>query len=213
MALWKSMTIAALLAVSLPSPVWAQDVALAGVLGRDKALLVVGGGQPKVVRVGGQIGGLRLISVSGNEAVVEQEGRRETLVLGQTPVRMAERIDVAVVLTADAQGHHFTRGTINGANQQFIVDSGASLVSLGRGDAERIGLDYRSGQPATVQAASGPATVWKVRLDQVTIGSLTVHGVDAVVFENDLPFALLGMSYLNRVRMQRDGNRITLRRR
>jgi len=41
-----------------------------------------------------------------------------------------------------------------------------------------------------------------------------VHGVDAMVVDNDmLPIALLGMSFLGRFDMQRQGSTLVLRRR
>jgi aspartyl protease family protein len=47
----------------------------------------------------------------------------------------------------------------------------------------------------------------------VKVGPLVLHGVDAIVMENDLPIVLLGMSFLSRTEMERDGNRLTLRKR
>ncbi len=87
------------------------------------------------------------------------------------------------------------------------------MVSLGASDARRAGVDFRRGNPVLTQTASGPARVWKVRLDGVRVGPITLHGVDGLVHENELPFVLLGMSFLNRMDMQRDGDRLVLRKR
>ena len=46
-----------------------------------------------------------------------------------------------------------------------------------------------------------------VKLDTVRVGDITLNNVDAVVIEGDaLPIALLGMSFLNRMEMKRDGD-------
>jgi aspartyl protease family protein len=50
-------------------------------------------------------------------------------------------------------------------------------------------------------------------LDKVQVGGVTMHQVDALIHESDMPIALLGMSFLNRMDMQRDGNTMTLKKR
>ncbi|MNJ66286.1 hypothetical protein D3C77_623510 [compost metagenome] len=53
--------------------------------------------------------------------------------------------------------------------------------------------------------ASGTAKGWKLSVDRVKVGSLEVLGVDAVVLEGDAPTeALLGMSFLSRVRWREE---------
>ena len=196
--------------------VHAAELELAGVLG-NKAVVIVDGGAPRTLAVGEQTrDGVRLIDVSGTTAVVEVEGRRVKLTLGSAPLRASRDEtpgDGGASLYADATGHHFTMGSINGAAVRFLVDTGASMVSIGMSDARRAGIDYRRGQAVTTATASGPARAWRVKLDSVRVGDITLHGVDGMVHENDLPFVLLGMSFLNRMDMQRDGDRLVLRKR
>jgi aspartyl protease family protein len=52
-----------------------------------------------------------------------------------------------------------------------------------------------------------------VRLDRVRLGDIELAGVDGVVIEQGLDIALLGMSFLNRVEMKREGQTMTLIRR
>jgi aspartyl protease family protein len=54
---------------------------------------------------------------------------------------------------------------------------------------------------------------YRVRLDSVRLGGIEISGVDGVVLEHGLDIALLGMSFLNRVEMQRDGHTMVLIRR
>jgi aspartyl protease family protein len=63
----------------------AESVALAGMMG-SKALLVVDGGTPKPVGAGDTYQGVKVISTSGDQAVVEQGGKRITLRVGEAPV-------------------------------------------------------------------------------------------------------------------------------
>ena len=191
------------------------EVELVGVLG-GKAVLVIDGGGPKTFAVGERSrDGVKLIEVGGEIAVVEVDGARRRIGLGQAALRVdsAPLASAAVNLFADPSGHHFANGAINGAAMRFLVDTGASMVSIGLSDARRAGIDYRRGVPARTQTASGPAVVWRVRLDAVRVGDITLHGVDGLVHENELPFVLLGMSFLNRMDMQRERERLILRKR
>lgn len=87
------------------------------------------------------------------------------------------------------------------------------MISLGATDARRIGLDFNRGQKGMTQTANGQSVVSKVSLDTVRIGDVTLHNVDAVIHQSEMPMALLGMSFLNRMEMQRDGSTMTLKRR
>jgi aspartyl protease family protein len=55
--------------------------------------------------------------------------------------------------------------------------------------------------------------IYRVRFDNVKLGSIELSGVDGIVIEQGLDIALLGMSFLNRVEMKRDGQTMVLTRR
>ena len=189
----------------------ALDVGLAGIMG-SKAMLMINGGEPRAVAVGQAVDGVRLISVTGDQAIVEVDGKKRPLRVGQHAVGSANADGSGkVILTADSQGHFVTNGTINGAAVKFLVDTGATLISLGASDARRIGIDASKGQRGITNTANGQAQVSKVKLDTVRVGDVTLHNVDALVHQNELPVALLGMSFLNRMEMQRDGGTMTLK--
>lgn len=213
--------LAAAIMLVIPGALFAaSQVELAGTFGK-RAVLVIDGAPPKTLSVGEAApGGVRLLEVGNGYALVEVNGTRQRIILGDAPVRLGDAGGsggdsgaAAVNLHADSKGHHFANGSINGSSMRFLVDTGASMVSMGLSDARRAGIDFRSGQPGISQTASGPARVWKVRLDQVRIGDVTLHGVDGLVHENNLPFVLLGMSFLSRMDMEREGSRLILRKR
>lgn len=183
-------------------------------LSEGKAVVAIGtNGKPKVVRDGERLpNGAKLVKAMPDSAVFEIDGKRRTLT-------MASRVSAGpssgggggrVTLVADGQGHFVTVGSINGASVRFLVDTGATLISIGLSDARRIGLEYLKGEQGFSRTANGVAKVYKVRLDTVKIGDITLNGVDALVHEADLPWALLGMSFLNRVEMMRQGDDLTL---
>ena len=80
-------TLVASLLLLLGSTAHAQSVALAGMLG-NKALLVVNGTAPKTVAAGETHEGVKVISTSGDQAVVEQDGKKSTLRVGEAPVNI-----------------------------------------------------------------------------------------------------------------------------
>jgi aspartyl protease family protein len=194
-----------------PTIVFAADVGLAGVMG-GKALLVLDGGPPTALAVGQSFGGVKLLSVQTDQVVIEVDGKRRPLRMGQHAVGSGGG-DQRITLTADGAGHFVANGAINQVAVRFLVDTGATLVSLGASDARRIGIDTSNGQPGVATTAAGRVAVTKVSLDSVRVGDVTLHNVDALVHSTDLPVVLLGMSFLNRMEMQRDGATMTLKRR
>jgi aspartyl protease family protein len=119
----------------------------------------------------------------------------------------------SVTLAADPRGHFVTEGAVNGNPVRFLVDTGATMVALPASEAQRLGIDYRKGPRALTNTAGGLVPVYRVRLDTVKLGAIELAGVDAMVIEQGLDVALLGMSFLNRVEMKRDGQTMMLIRR
>lgn len=207
--------IALLLLLACALPARAADVALIGVIGDRAAVIAVDGGEPKTIRLGQTWNGIKVIAVAKTQATVEMEGKQRVLQLGQHH-RGAPPADTrqTVTLSADARGHFFTEATVNDQPMRFVVDTGASVVVLSGADAGRLGLDYRKGKRAAMQTANGATTGYFVKLDRIRVGGIELSSVDAVVLEEGLgSFGLLGMSFLNRVEMRRDGEKMELIRR
>lgn len=204
----------ALLLCLMSSVAFAQEVGLAGVMG-SKAMLVVNGGEPEAVAIGQTLAGVKLLSVHGDQVIVEIGGKKRPLRIGQHAAGAAPGGDGPgkVIMAADPQGHFFTTGQVNGATIRFMVDTGATSIALGVSDARRAGLDFNKGEKGMTQTANGTAVVSRHRIDTVTIGNITLHQVEAVVLQTEMPAALLGMSFLNRMEMQRDGSTMTLKKR
>lgn len=110
--------------------------------------------------------------------------------------------DAQRVVAHRAFGGHFELdGRVDGAPVRFLFDTGASTVVLTADDAARAGfdpaaLDYR----LPVMTASGMTRVAPVRLGEVSVGGITLHGVRAAVARpGDLDQSLLGLTFLNRL--------------
>jgi aspartyl protease family protein len=206
--------IAAALLAALAGGAFAQ-VALQGMLG-NKALLIIDGTAPKAVAPGESHKGVKVLSTLGDQAVVEYDGQRHTLRVGDAPGSFGgggSPRGSKIVLTAGTGGHFVTAGSINGRQVQFMVDTGATGVGLSVGDAERIGLDYKKGQPIRLNTANGQTQGWLVRLNSIRIGDVEVFDVEAAVSPGAMPYILLGNSYLSRFQMRRDNDQLVLERR
>jgi aspartyl protease family protein len=181
-----------------------------------KAVLVVDGGAPRTLAVGAKTpDGVKLLAVEGSEAVLEIGGKRQRIEIGQHVYSLGGGGNgpSVVSLTADAGGHFMTSGSINGSGARFLVDTGATFVTMGKGDARRANVDYAKGESGTMVTANGSVRVWRTSINSLRVGDVVLDGIDAVVQEHDMPFVLLGMSFLNRMEMQRSGETMTLRRR
>lgn len=191
----------------------AADVAVAGLF-PGRAVLVVDGGPPQTVKVGGRTREGILLKAATSEAVtLEHAGRVFVARLGEQVASSAGTPASEISLQADGGGHFFTGARINGVAVDALVDTGATLVAMGRNEAVRLGIDYRAGTRGQSATANGLATIWKVTLDAVELGGVRLLSVDAAVHETDLPVVLLGMSFLNRMDWRREGDRLLLKKR
>ena len=197
----------------LAFPAFAVEVGLAGLFS-GKVLLTINGGPPRVLALGSTSEeGVKVLSIAGDTATLEVNGQKRVLRVGQNVASQPSGSRSGAVLTADAAGHFVTTGSINGKTVRFLVDTGASAVSLGAGEARRMGLDTSKAQVAMSNTANGTVKVLILKLDSVRVGEIVLNNVDATVLPQDMPFVLLGMSFLNRMEMQRSGATMTLQQR
>jgi len=220
-ALLRPVTIAALGALCTGADAQ-QSVALGGVLGGKKALLIIDGAKPRALAVGEAAGGVQVLQVERERVTILVQGRRQTLQLEGGPLVLQAPQAAApphstpgrAVLWADKLGHFVERGQINGRAVTFMVDTGASAVSIGRPDAERLGLPFlQQGQPVMMRTANGEVQGWHMRLQSVRLGSMEVSNLEAIVVPQAMPYVLLGNNFLAYFQMTRQGNEMVLERR
>ena len=205
-----------LLAFGLAGAALSVSAAEVGVVGLfpGKAVLVIDGAAPRTLAVGAKVGAVRLLAVDQDGATVEIDGRRQRLAIGQHVHSGGDGGQPQVInLTADGRGHFFATGAVNGATIRFMVDTGATSVALGAVDARRANINLSNARPVMVQTANGIVQAWVVTLNSVRVGDVTLNHVEGTVHAHDMPVALLGMSFLNRMEMKRDGQSLTLRKR
>ncbi len=211
MALKKKLFVAILAGVCVASSAsWAASVSVMGLF-KDKAIVSIDGGKPRTLSVGQTVQGVKLVAADSSSASIEVDGKRRSLAMGQsfaggTPAGTRQ----SVSLTADARGHFAAMGSLNGFPVTFLVDTGATTIAINASEARRMGLDYRAGQASGVNTAGGVVPAWHVTFNTVKVGGIVLNQVDGMVVESGLSVPLLGMSFLNRMEMKRDGQTMTL---
>jgi len=180
----------------------------------NKALLQVGDKQ-KIVKKGETFEGVLLQSASGRGAVVVIDGKAVELGINQAIAgnfKKAQRSGLRIY--PDSLGMYYVEGEINGQSTRFLVDTGATFVTLSGAKARSLRIDYRKGIASTAQTASAIVPVWQIRLDSVSIGGIQVSNVDATVIAGDQPFeVLLGNSFLQHTRIQKAGSMLEIEKR
>lgn len=177
-----------------------------------KAMVVIDKEKPRTLRAGETYAGVTLISADSEEAVISIAGKQQHLRIGQgvysAVSRKSER--ATVTLAADRGGHFISSGSINGSAVRFLVDTGATMVSMSVDDARNAGVNYLAGERSYSQTANGVTKVFKVKLQEVTLGDITLRDVEGSVHEGAMPVVLLGMSFLGKLEMRREGETLTL---
>lgn len=181
---------------------------------RDQVVIRIDGEKHKLKPGDSTPDGIKLISSDENSALFEIDGAQRRYKLGakiRSGYKKAEQPEVQIF--RDSHGMFFTVGSINGLPIHFLVDTGATTIAISSVQARRLGIDYRVvGEPAQVITASRVESVYAVMLDTVKVGDITLRNVKATVMEGAMPDTpLLGMSFLGRLEMVNDGQKLILR--
>jgi len=205
-----------------PAAVYAVEKLTVLALFKDQAYLHVDGSN-RMLSVGEKSPeGVELVSANSERAVVKINGREETLEPGMVTSFPGASSDVApswegpekLTLWEEDNGFFYANGAINGSSVRFLVDTGANTIAINRSLAERLGIDYRDGQRGVATTASGVTPMYIVTLERVSVGDITLRNIQAGILLGSHPrIPLLGMSFLGKLDMVREGQRLELRRR
>jgi aspartyl protease family protein len=109
------------------------------------------------------------------------------------------------VLERSGGGHFYANVEVNGELIRFIIDTGATGVSLTERDAERVGIALNPGSYTQVgMGAGGPVHGQVVRLDRVSLDGKEVRGLTGMVPQGS-DMHLLGQEYLNQFSVEMRG--------
>lgn len=114
------------------------------------------------------------------------------------------------VLKRNRQGHYLAPGEINGRPVTFLLDTGATLVSIPNHLGPELGLER--GMPGVSQTANGEVTVYAARIARLRLGPFLARDVAAALnpgMRDDV--VLLGMSVLRDLEFTQRGDTLILR--
>jgi len=95
-------------------------------------------------------------------------------------------------------GHFWVRGMVNGTEQRFLVDSGATTVVLSADAVQEAGIALDEDQFASmIQTANGTVAAHRIRIDRLAVGPIARNDVAAVTAAEFGEMNVLGMNFLS----------------
>lgn len=180
---------------------------------KDTAIIRYGSAQQRL-RVGEQTpNGIRLVTANSEYAVFQVGTQRVKQSLGSySTIKAYSAKKQREIRIPASDGHYATQGTINGKAVRFLVDTGASYISMNAKQAKQLGIDYQQGRKTIMNTANGRTGAYVVNLSKVRIGGIEKTNIQAAVLENiATDKILLGMSFLNKVSMSNNGGVMFIR--
>ena len=209
-----SIVITCVLFLCLSDSLFAVEKIVINGLFQNKAVVTIDGKQRILKKDKASPEGVILIESSSEEAIIEVNGERNTYKLGEHIGSSYSQASAgnSFILAPDSGGMYTTTGFINGISVDLVVDTGASVVFINKNVARQLGIKYKlSGEEGVAYTASGVDKIYKIKLDRVRIGDIELRNVDGAVSDSDFPvITLLGMSFLERVNMKREGRVLEL---
>lgn len=126
---------------------------------------------------------------TGNDIALPQIGMpQQTVEGGETRVPM------------DRDGHFWLRATVNGVEQRFLVDTGATLTAISPGTADMAQLAAKPfAQAVMMRTANGTVQAQLTTIDELRFGSVVARDHDAVVAPGLGDANVIGMNLLSRL--------------
>lgn len=181
-----------------------MTVRLSGLM-PGRAVLEVNG-QTKLMKPGDIFFDITLVDIGDRQALLEYKGETMTVPLnGARLLDAVSGVERRVKMYRTPNGHYLARGTINSQPVRFMVDTGATHVSMSSVMAEELGLPYTDGELGLSSTANGMVQTWVIPLGKITVGEITFTGVTAAVIRGRYPDTiLLGNSFLQRVKIEQE---------
>jgi aspartyl protease family protein len=147
---------------------------------------------------------LGLLTLFFSDYLDKQHNPNQNLALNQTG------INKEIELQRNRYGHYVANGTINNQAVVFILDTGATDISIPEKIAQRLNL--KAGLKIPVSTANGEITVYATKLKRVGLGPIELHNISANInpyFKGDE--ILLGMSFLKHLHFSQEGDKLLIR--
>ena len=179
---------------------------------KDKVVVTIDGKQKILKKNKLTADGLRLIKANSKEATIEINGTSKIFTLDEkivstfsegkhTPLTIIKKVKIK----ADNSGQYVKQGEINGKLVEFLVDTGATYVSINSNLAKQLRIKYEDGKQLIMETAMGQDTAYEVTLKSVKIGDIELRNVTGIVSDKMTDTVLLGMSFLGKLKVKSEG--------
>ncbi len=108
------------------------------------------------------------------------------------PVAVGEEIRIPMAI----DGHFWVEADVNGTPVRFLVDSGATITTMGARTAQQAGVERAAQADQIVQTANGPVAVYRGRAQQLNVGPIERRNFRVHVAERE-DLNVLGMNFLS----------------
>ena len=109
-----------------------------------------------------------------------------------TPVQQGRETRIPMAL----DGHFWVDAKVNGTEVKFLVDSGATMTTIGRKTAAAAGIPVSGSRDQFVRTGNGIIRVSSSRAEQISVGEIQRRDVGVQIADND-DLNVLGMNYLS----------------
>jgi len=168
------------------------------------------------MRVGDIKRHVHLLAANSDKAILVVHGQRMTLSMAESSA-----IQTGLPAASNGSAHLMSNGSmynitgsINGQLADFVVDTGATYITMNPAQADRLRLNYQNARKVMVDTANGKATAHVFNIEKIRIGGIELKNVQAaVMYDLSSQRILLGMSFLNQVEMQHKDGLMVLKQR
>jgi len=116
---------------------------------------------------------------------------------------------ISVILAQNARGHYIANGTINNQPVTFLLDTGATEISVPVHLGSILGLS--KGKTQRVRTANGTINVSATHIEQLSLGEIKLYNLSGHLnpgmTDNTI---LLGMNALKQLELVQKNNNLTL---
>lgn len=127
----------------------------------------------------------------------------QTNVLAEASPASTKQVNQGSVVSipkSQRDGQFWADATVNSGYVRFLVDTGASTVALTKQDAQKAGIRlHELSYNVPISTAGGRNMAARVKLKSISVGSITLRNIDALVVPEGLETSLLGMTYLGQL--------------
>lgn len=112
--------------------------------------------------------------------------------------QQAQIVGGTLRIPVSPDGHFWVTADVNGTPARFLIDSGATTVSLSETTAREASVEVdRSGFPVLINTANGQVEARRARIERLELGPIVARDMAAIVAPNFGETNVIGMNFLS----------------